>query len=736
MSRASFGTTPGRRRAAGLAALAVVAALVAPVVSAGDAVARSPRQHGTDRVKAPTGALDATTLARLHHAKLNGRKHTLSTAAVTATAGTPVDPIDLRVLVLATTGDPNPDGIHTVPTTSSWDDDLSTLTSALDYAGVPYDTYKSATQQLCVGGSWKIQWAVDPTQSTCTTGNVVAWTGGVGQAQLWDGGVHAYYEGVMQTNGTLLYMSNGSWQSGLTSAEWTALWTFEAQFGIRSVSAYTYPTADFGLQYVSEGSLVTAVKPTAAGATLFPYLQATASIPINASASYDYQATALNDGATTPVLVDQAGYPVAVVHTYATQGNRQTLALTLNSAQYLLQSQVLGYGLVNWVTKGLFLGQRTVMIDPQPDDVFIGDGEWLSTTPCGTSVDDPSLIDYRITGADLSAYISWQTKVQRSTLTTAFTTELPFVGEGSVAGYTSPARDTLTPVARNNQSRFKWVNHTYDHQNLDAVTYAQAATEITSNNAIATKLGFRNFSTKNLIQPDISGLTNAAFLQAAYDNGVRYLISDTSRTGDPAQYGANEGRYNALVPGLLEVARYPVNLYFNVRTPAEWLAEDNCLYPAGAYGHVDTYAQLLDRESNNLLKYMLTGSNRPLMFHQTNLAAYSTSGQSLLSDLLDATFTKYRALVKIPVTSPTMDAIGALQANRMTYNQAIQTGHLKASLVPGTSITLTSDIAVTVPITGENYALAGTTTVTNYAGQYVTYVKLAAGVPVTIPLKQ
>ena len=99
----------------------------------------------------------------------------LRTSDVTAAAESPVDPIDQRILVIGTNGDPNPDGVHTVPTTTSWDWTLSSMTNALDYIGMPYDTYRSATGDLCRNGTWKLDWNVSGTTSTCTSGVVVDW---------------------------------------------------------------------------------------------------------------------------------------------------------------------------------------------------------------------------------------------------------------------------------------------------------------------------------------------------------------------------------------------------------------------------------------------------------------------------------------------------------------------------------------------------------------------------------
>src|SRR5664280_2248987 len=170
------------------------------------------------------------------------------------------------------------------------------------------------------------------------------------------------------------------------------------------------------------------------------------------------------------------------------------------------------------------------------------------------------------------------------------------------------------------------------------------------------------------------------------------------------------------------------SLYFNVTTPAEWVAEDNCLYPAGANGHVGTYAQLLDRESEVLLGYLLRGDMDPLMFHQPDVAAYD-GVHSLLSDLLDATLTKYNRSETLPILSPTLDQVGAKMAARMSNNSAGVT----ASFVPNQSITLTATQNTTVPVSGLT-PITPTPSVTTetYGGQPISYVTLTAGVPITI----
>jgi hypothetical protein len=295
----------------------------------------------------------------------------------------------------------------------------------------------------------------------------------------------------------------------------------------------------------------------------------------------------------------------------------------------------------------------------------------------------------------------------------------------------------LTPEVTADQGAFNWVSHTYDHENLDNVTYDEATYEIQKNNQVAKKLGFQNYSKQNMVTPDVSGLTNTSFLQAAYDNGIRYLVSDTSRSGynNPSP---NAGIYNQYQSSILMIPRHPTNLYYNVGTPQQWLAEDNCLYPAGAYGNVTSYQALLDRESQVELLYLLKGDMDPLMFHQTNLEAYDGT-HSLLSDVIDATVAKYNSLLRPPILSPQMggnaNSLGDRMAKRMQYNAVIAgTPALANVQVPNGfqagqpfTLTITAPSTLTVPVTG-----LSTSGAEMYGGQPISHITLKPGQTYTV----
>jgi hypothetical protein len=638
---------------------------------------------GVEQPIAPTSASGAATL------------YTVSTAATPASNE---DPIDLKVLVLSA------DGTEVT---------LPAIKQQLDFLGIPYTVKQMA-----------------PLPSDANSDRLTT--------ELFSG-IHAFYQAVILTTGDLVYTpdNGGTFLSALTTTEWNALNAFEASFGIRQVSWYTFPTPTYGFSG-NATAVDTTTSPmdvpfTAAGQTVFgSYLKT--STPLRIADAYTYLDTPL-DAATTPLLTDAAGHALAAIRDYP--DGRQNLSLTFASNQYLLHSLLLSYGLVNWVTRGLFLGERHVYLSPQEDDLFIDDAIWQPTTACGTTPDDPSLPTYRITGTELHNILNWQNGLRAQPTTANFRVNHAFNGVGTTSEFyteyradhpSAPSTDTLTARARADRAGFYWTSHTYNHANLDSISYNDARSELTSNDQVARNLGLPNYSKLNLVQPDVSGLTNPNFMSAARDFGIRYVISDTSRGGFSDNPSPNTGVVNPLQPSVLQIPRRPVNLYFNVSTPAQWLAEDNCLYPTGAFGHVDTVNQLLDRESSVLLSYLAKGDIDPIMFHQPNMASYSGTN-SLMSDLLGRTISRYNQYFTLPISSLSQDQIGARMASRAQYNASGVT----ASIVPGLpgqppqSITITAQRAATVPVTGLRTAGAEL-----YGGQYISYVTLAAGQSITL----
>lgn len=597
----------------------------------------------------------------------------LATGRTAAAAACPSPALDMKILVLSADGN---------------ETDLPAITQSLDYMGTPYSVYIA----------------------TKTPGGLTA--------GMLASGCHANYQGVILATGLLAYNNGSQWVSALAQPEWNALWAFEAAFGVRQVSWYTFPTADFGFQAPTQAldtsANVISATYTPEAKPIFSYVNLAGTLPIQYA--YTYLAQPLADGNTTTLLTDAQGDALAAIHKYP--DHRQNLALTVDSNQYLIHSIVLSYGLINWVTKGIFIGERHVYLQSQIDDIFLDDNTWAPATVCGTSV-DTTATTYRINGADFHAAATWQKGIESQRTTRFVRLDMAFNGQGSTQGAYEP--DSLTPQVKREQGQFYWTNHTYDHLNLDTVDYATAQSEILQNDQIAQHLGLRQFSPLAMVTPDISGLTNPQFLQGAYDAGIRYVVSDTSIAGynNPSP---NAGIYNRLQPGILMIPRHPTNLFFNVSTPEEEGAEYNCIYH-GFWGRNLSYGEILDQESQTLLISLLKGDIDPAMYHQPNLRAYDGT-HSLLGDLLDRTFAKYNNLYSIPIKSLREDIIGQTIAQRMQFAAAGVT----ASVRLGSSVTLTAQASATIPVTGlrsqgDEY----------YGGQAISYITLAAGQSLTLP---
>jgi hypothetical protein len=346
---------------------------------------------------------------------------------------------------------------------------------------------------------------------------------------------------------------------------------------------------------------------------------------------------------------------------------------------------------------------------------------------------------FRMNGADFNALLKWQNGLQaRDAKFANIRMELPFNGVGLSGIYTDT---TLGDAISLNGFDFKWISHTYDHENLDAISASNATTELSANNQVRTDIGFEKYFLDSMIQPDISGLNNSQFLTAAYNFGIRNMLCDISHadclgstSGKPnTGYYIDKTKLPATAnASILVIPRYAANLYYNVSTPAEWVSEYNYIYksPGGLFPTFttpQTISDIVNRESDMWLRYMMKYSIYSVMFHQPNLRAYDGT-HSLLGDLMDATLNKYKALFSLPVKSPSQNAQAALIRSRMTFDAAGVTGVVKLGATATTNtVTITAPKAADVPLTG---LTAGTSA--NYGGQVQSTVKMAAGTSVSV----
>lgn len=371
----------------------------------------------------------------------------------------------------------------------------------------------------------------------------------------------ARYQGVFLTNNELAYSSGGAYVTAFDADEWNTLWQFERDYGVRQVSLYSFPGSypePLGISYAGVAPSTTAapyyVTLTAAGREVFSTLKADVSVPVRHA--YGYQARLDGSVPAQPLLQDAAGNVLAVTTTSA--DGRERLALTVAHSPSLLHTQLLGYDLLRWITRGVFIGQRHFYLNIDQDDWFAPTDKWDAAVGGVRG-------EYRLSAKDVVSVVEQQQKLRRSyPFAKGFTWTLAFNG-----AYANPKAkrgcsvntqgiDPLTSLTLCYKNEFFWVNHTFSHAYMDAPTsYTEALAEITDNTKLARQLGLaatKGYAERSLVTGDISGLgwyapggpdsrpkvdyglsaSNPEFLRAAQRAGVRYVAANMSvRSHEP-----------------------------------------------------------------------------------------------------------------------------------------------------------------------------------------------------------
>src|SRR2546429_7972666 len=639
--------------------------------------------------------------------------------------------IDMKVLVV---------------TNGKTESDFPAIKQILDYLGTPYDV-------------------LDMTVSTA----------GITSAMLSDGSCLGYYQGVIFAYGGYIYSLPG--MSILTS--------YEQAFGVRQLNWYMYPNNDFGFAYPYKNVITStgtdSASFTSAGASVFWY--ANTATPITISNAYVYQGTPLTTlpagASVTPLLTDASGSALSLIYTLG--DGRQYLTQTFDSSPYPTHDLILAYGLINWVTKGLFLGEYHVYAAAQVDDFFINGSEWVPGTPCTdpithdrTPPDATTLRFFRINSADMTSLVAWQNRFQTGPLLSNFKLTLAFNGVGTTGNIdwtglptAGVANDDLTTNVQKYQQYFHWISHTYDHPNsLNGLhksdPYGDPSTpqmdsidlEILTNQYVANGTGqnldpdtsdtvrtihLTDFNPVNLVTPGVTGLNDTSVPSYLVQDGVGYVVTDTSVLGQPnngPNPSPNVGIVNSYAPSLYEVPRRPNDVFFNAANWSDDQAEFYCIYNNPVQPPYNTFSapQVLDFVSSDFVTHMLMGDMDPEMFHQPNLHDYDGQAHSLLSDTYDQTFSKYERLFKRGLVSLTLDQLGQGMQNRNAYNlstaTASVTGASGSNQTISISVPATAAVATAIiPVTGLYSAGAEA-----YGGQYISHIQMNRGQTITLPV--
>ncbi len=561
------------------------------------------------------------------------------------------------------------------------------------------------------------------------------------------GGVFARYQGVVAPNSS---------PAALSADELTALRAFERSFGIRQVSAYNWPSAQIGMGapvYSGAVDAMTGTVTPAAKSAGFGYLKGAFAFDDFAPGvveSWGYVANALSPmpagTSFTPFVTVSNPEASGTVVGVATDNGFEDMVLTFAMNEYQQTHSVLAHGIVQWLTRGVHLGEYHNYFSLHIDDVFLADDLWSIEGHCtiGDGCDPvkyPDLGGSRMTAADATFVKTWQAA-------NGIKLDLTFNGGGSDEWATSHAnKDVLLDAFKaNGFSSYRWLNHTFTHEFLSCVKiegrYPEACyqqlngtpvwvPQPTIHDQIRKNVSWASakripITASELVTGEHGGLKgplstsdNPWFGGTLTLNGITFVGSDASR--ESAQRGVGTA---------LTVPRYPMNIYYNVETAAQETAEYNWIYGSRADGGsglcddnpaTTTCIKPLDlttgfrdvivpAEARLALRHATTNDPRPHYAHQANLA-----GERIVYPVLDAMLTQYRAIfdaATTPIVNPTTTEAG----NALRIQTAWKAAQPNVTaMLDGTRVTITNPTttAVTVPITaGPN----STALVEKYAG--------------------
>jgi len=548
--------------------------------------------------------------------------------------------------------------------------------------------------------------------------NVIVPSTGITLPTLKASSTSGNYGGFITVSELSYDLGGGNWGSAITNAQWTEIYNYQTDFGVRLVRTEAWPQSDFGvdLAFPSIAGTYDEHPVKFVNSSAFP----TARIKLNQAVSTGglwHTPAVITDPSTTVAFAkfDAGGdfTTESVAGVINTFGARKQMVWFMDwDTSSVYGPNFLQHASIHFLTRGLFVGARKTSLNVQVDDIHLVSDIY---SPAGF---------FRIATSDLNAHVTWQTNLNgRLPSGSSFVLELAHNGAGdletagSIAGpgvcvpntedfigpgypaitdlefkkplstgidYWSPSYVTYSWSATcakldalanwftssTNRNRFAHVSHTFTHLVLNNATYSDAAKEIQFNQAWAAQIGIASankWSSHGLVPPAISGLHNGDVIKAWLDNGILYVVGDNTR---PVLRSADSEFWPKVTTvaddgyaGLTIVPRWATNIYYNCDTVSCDVAEYSALS-----GSTKTFTDLVDDARFTNVRYLLGLHGDPFMFHQANLrvsgqpsitVGSQTGSFSLVQIWVETVLQELYRLTDWPVVSQKHDDIAA-----------------------------------------------------------------------------
>ncbi|RJQ76306.1 hypothetical protein D5S17_18770 [Pseudonocardiaceae bacterium YIM PH 21723] len=529
----------------------------------------------------------------------------------------------------------------------------------------------------------------------------------------------------------------------LSYAETVAITGYETTFGIREVAAFNWANPTLGLNYAGyAGSVdgVTAQVTATAKANGFGSLAGPVKFEDNdpaISESYGYLATPLADDPAHSahfepyVTATAGGVTNGTLAGVYTRDGRESMIITFafNSMQH--QFQLLGHGIISWMTKGLHLGFNRNYFAVHADDTFSSDSRWSISGNCTPGESDNNCApgtttppDIRMTAADVTYLKNWQNSHN-------FKIDQYYNGGSSDLWKDDHnGQDPLLDAYLADKASFRWGNHTYTHEFLGCVqnfttvpwhcdtnpdgsikyqTQAFIDDQIGQNLTWATSKGI-TVDPEEFLSGEHSGFflspqqpqDNPNFAASLASHNIKYAGSDNSRDPLTRQVG-----------GAQTVPRYPMAVYFNTGTKQEMadeynyiytsranggsgICEDNpqtttCITPINTTTGYDNY--IVPLEVGIDMRHVLANNPRPHYFHVSNLAE-DRIGYAPIEGVLSQYGTEHNA--NTPLLNPSLKEAGQAMQAAATWSSIKDS---VTAYVQNGVVTIDAPAGATVPVT-------------------------------------
>ena len=402
--------------------------------------------------------------------------------------------------------------------TSATEPDFVAWQTALQREGVPFDTVVGASHTPITAATLTSPTLADGTQ----VGN---------------------YQAVIMSIAGDTDCGTGTCVSDLSAAESAALESYEQQFEVRQITGDAYPGATYGMNTPTTSGALDGVQGTltADGQKVFASLKG--SVPMD-TGTFGYEATPLT-ATSTPALPAGASFDTLVsgpnssslVGVYTHPDGVQEMVETFNQNANQLQSELLRHGAIAWATRGVYFGDQRNYLDTDIDDNFLADDSWDTTahttdyTPADALREGPSDVDYAATWSAANS----------------FRIDELFNGGGSAQYAADNGSDPLLAEFKKTDpatgkpytSDFGWINHTWDHPNLDqgCATQNYIEAEIQQNTAWGSSAAGLNLTSST--DPSVAlGAENPSVVVTGEHSGLANLLPGNPGIIDPPSFNS------------------------------------------------------------------------------------------------------------------------------------------------------------------------------------------------------